>query len=83
MIPMIFNVVFPASETEEGDSSCATITILDDNELEGDEQDFSIHIGNIDPPNVLRGQVYATVRIQDNDEDGKDIHMHYCLFREK
>lgn len=74
MTPMMFNVVFRAFETEEGDTSCAQISIIDDMELEGDQQDFTIHIGVIDPPNVMAGQlIYATVRIQDNDEDGKNM----------
>jgi hypothetical protein len=77
MIPMIFNAVFPASETEEGYTSCAAITIIDDEQLEGDEQDFTIHIVNIDPPDVLSQTiVYAIVRIQDNDEDGKLLNQY-------
>ena len=69
--PVVFNVVFPTFKTAEGDRSCAPISIIDDRELEGDEQDFFAHIIAIDPPNVLFGDSYATVRIQDNDEDGK------------
>lgn len=69
----MLTVVFPAFETVENDTvECASISIIDDMELEGDRQDFSVHIGDIDPPNVINdGIVYATVRIQDNDEDGK------------
>ena len=70
--PMMLNIVFPVFETEEGDTECASISIIDDMELEGDRQDFTIHIGDIDPPNVMNdGMVYATIRIQDDDEDGK------------
>ena len=69
--PMVINIVFPAFKTEEGDRACAPITIIDDRELEGDEQDFSIHIIVVDPLNVIFINPYATVRIQDNDDDGK------------
>ena len=79
MTPMMFNVVFRAFKTEEGDTSCAQISIVDDMELEGDQQDFSIHIGVIDPPNVMADQVYAIVRIQDNDEDGKNMVVIRCV----
>ena len=79
MTPMVFNVVFPAFETKEGDHACAAITIIDDRQLEGDEQDFFIHIGTIDPPNVLASVLYATVRIQDNDEDGTQVHSNTIL----
>ena len=78
MTPMMFNVVFRAFETEEGDTSCAQISIVDDMELEGDQQDFTIHIGVINPPNVMAGPPYATVRIQDNDEDGKNMVVIRC-----
>ena len=84
MAPMVFNVVFPAFKTEEGDYSCAPISIIDDRELEGDEQDFSVHIIAVDPPNIVFGNRYATVRIQDNDEDGKYtvtlLSLQRCIF---
>lgn len=70
---MMFNVVFPAFVTEEGDPACAPISIVDDLELEGDEQSFSIHISTVDPPNLTINQFYATVVIQDNDDDGKNM----------
>ena len=79
MVPMMFNVVFPAFETSEGYEACTSIGIVDDLELEGDQQDFTIHIGTIDPPNVIAPQPYAIVRIQDNDEDGKNTAT-LCIF---
>ena len=72
MSPVVFTVVFPAFVTEEGENACAPISIIDDLELEGDQQSFSISISSIDPPNLTMNQVSATVVIQDNDDDGKN-----------
>lgn len=68
----MFDVTFPALVTEESDIRCASINIINDLELEGDMQSFSIHIGTPNPSNVLVSPIYALVTIQDDDEDGNN-----------
>lgn len=63
----MFNIVFPAFETEENDTSCTFINIIDDDALEGDMQMFSVDVYNIDPSNVIYNGIAANVIIEDND----------------
>ena len=74
--PAIFNVVFPAFETEGNDTRCLLIPIINDGQLEGDFQLFYVSIANINPSNVLSNGLAATVRILDDNGDGKNTR--YC-----
>lgn len=56
---------------------CLTVTITDDQQLEGDEQMFVIAIVDVSPEEVVEiASLNATVvRIADNNEDGKERNM--------
>ena len=61
--------------TIEGIIECANITIIDDVQLEGDEQNFTVGIMSVSPDNVVPDATAdeATVTIADDDADGKII----------
>lgn len=65
------NVTFPAFETEENDTACASILIIDDDQLEGDNQRFNVSIFAVTPSNVVSDGSMAVVRIEDNIQDGR------------
>ena len=66
-----FSVTFPAFETESGDTSCASIDIINDMQLEGDEQTFSVHLDDVVPSHLMLSTAYASVTIEDSDSDGQ------------
>ena len=54
--------------TSNGDTACDTITIIDDNVVEGDHS-FEIQIVSTDPLLSIINPVSAMVTIQDNEGD--------------
>ena len=63
-------IIFPAFDTEENDTVCSSIHILDDNQFEGDDQRFNVTIGAILPPHLTSDGSMAVVRIEDDSSDG-------------
>lgn len=63
--PDVFEATFVAMSTPNGDIKCNTITIIDDNVVEG-EHSFQIQIATDPQLNIINS---ATVTIQDNEGD--------------
>lgn len=63
--PGVFEATFVAMSTPNGDIKCNTITIIDDNVVEG-EHSFQIQIATDPQLNISNS---ATVTIQDNEGD--------------
>lgn len=63
--PGVFEATFVAMSTPNGDIKCNTITIIDDNVVEG-EHSFQIGIATDPQLNIINS---ATVTIQDNEGD--------------
>ena len=63
--PGVFEATFVAMSTPNGDIKCNTITIIDDNVVEG-EHSFQIQIATDPQLNIINS---ATVTIQDNEGD--------------
>jgi len=66
--PGVFEATFVAMSTSNGDTACDTITIIDDNVVEGDHS-FEIQIVSTDPLLSIINPVSAMVTIQDNEGD--------------
>lgn len=66
-------MIFPNSTTKDGDIQCVNVSIINDNELEGDEQTFTVGIMSIYPDSVRpdTNANEAVVTIADDDADGK------------
>ena len=62
----VFQATFVALSTSDGDTACDTITIIDDDVLEG-EHSFEIQIASTDPQLTIINPVSAMVTIQDNE----------------
>ena len=62
----IFEATFLAMSTSNGDTACDTITIVDDDVLEG-EHSFEIQIVSTDPLLSTINPASTVVTIQDND----------------
>lgn len=63
-IPSPITVTFPAGSAN-GASTCVTVTILDDDDLEGDHS-FTLHLSNPSPGAIIGSHMYTTVDITDN-----------------
>ena len=63
--------------TSNGDIACNTITIIDDNVVEGDHS-FQIQIAT-DPQLNIINPVSATMTIQDNESNVVVLHFAYSL----
>ena len=61
-----FQATFVALSTSDGDTACDTITIIDDDVLEG-EHSFEIQIASTDPQLTIITPASAMVTIQDNE----------------
>ena len=72
--PDVFEATFVAMSTSNGDIACNTITIVDDNVVEGDHS-FEIQIAT-DPQLNIINPVSATVNIQDN--EGNVVVLHFA-----
>ena len=74
-LPWPFEVVFPYFTTVNGDIQCNNITIVNDDELEGDEQSFNVEIMSVSPDNVVSDATAdeATVTVADDDADGNAV----------
>ena len=57
-------LIFPAG-SEDGDSQCVAITIIDDDNVEG-EHSFTVSLQNTSSSEVIVIQANATVTIRDN-----------------
>ena len=64
-------VIFPANSSN-GNTRCITVSVEDDDILEGDNQQFLIQTESISPANAnLVPGDKTVITIADNDEDGK------------
>jgi len=68
----IYEATFPSTTTMNGDTACDTITIIDDDVLEG-PHDFSFLITGTSLPGITLMDFFTTVNIED--DDGKC----YCV----
>ena len=66
--PGVFEATFVAISTSNGDIECNTITIIDDNVVEG-EHSFEIQIVSTDPLLSTINPNSTVVTIQDNEGD--------------
>lgn len=57
-------MIFPVG-SEDGDTTCETITVVDDDALEGNHS-FSVHLTNPSTGVVIGSHTYATAVIIDN-----------------
>ena len=70
-VPNPFEVTFPSMTTSTGDTACASISIIDDDNLEG-MHSFGISVVSTTPP-VSTDTTLRNVFIQDN--EGKICHI--------
>ena len=63
-----YEATFPSTTTMNGDVACDTITIIDDNVLEG-PHDLGFQIIRTSPslPGIMLTDVFTTVNIEDNE----------------
>ena len=64
LAPVPSTLIFPAG-SEDGDSQCVAIDIIDDDNVEG-EHSFTVSLQNTSSSEVIVIQANATVTIRDN-----------------
>ena len=78
----VTELTFLSNITVNGDLQCATLNIIVENQLEGDDQTFMISFntsGFIPSGNVIAGSINTTVfTIADLSSDGKEINLFTC-----
>ena len=72
----VFEATFVAMSTSNGDTACDSITIIDDDVLEG-EHSFEIQIASTDPMLTNISPASAMVTIQDNEGSASTIVSHF------
>ena len=78
MEPDPINIVFDRSSTVNT-TNCTSITIIEDQALEGTHA-FTLHIVGISPPPaIIVGHLYATVYIHDNNSKCVCVCVQYML----
>ena len=68
----VFQATFVATSTSDGDTACDSITLIDDDVLEG-EHSFEIQITSTDPLLTNISPSSTTVTIQDNEGSASTI----------
>ena len=66
----VYEATFSSTTTMNGDVACDTITIIDDNVLEG-PHDLSFQITSTSPPGITLVNFFTTVTIEDNESKYK------------
>ena len=67
MIPAgVYEATFPSTTTMNGDTACDTITVIDDDVLEG-PHDLSFLITGTSLPGITRVNFFTTVNVEDNE----------------
>ena len=70
--PTTFEVTFPGGATEDGNTSCIEIPIVNDQQFEGAEQLFHVSISGTNLPNVIcTTDCTADIQIMDDASDSK------------
>ena len=72
----VFEATFVAMSSSNGDTACDSITIIDDDVLEG-EHSFEIQIASTDPMLTNISPASAMVTIQDNEGSASTIASHF------
>jgi len=70
----VYEATFPSTTTMNGDTACDTITIIDDDVLEG-PHDFSFQITSTSPPGITLVNFSTIVNIEDNESKYKYLQL--------
>ena len=70
----VYEATFPSTTTMNGDTACDTITIIDDDVLEG-SHDLSFQINRTSLPGITLVNASTTVTIEDNESKYKYLQL--------